>query len=55
MSTVYIYCKRCEGMFITSPENKPKSSVCIMGRCEIVEVTQEEALKIAEDKLNERS
>lgn len=50
MGCKYLHCNKCDGLFICADTTLPANVVCMNGKCEIEEVTEEDALRIAEEK-----
>ena len=49
MSTHYFKCSTCDSTFLTGEGVCPDNLICVFGRCNISEISLEEANKIVED------
>jgi len=54
MSAHYFKCYECDSMFVRGSTLIPENLVCVMGRCDIKEITREEADRLTEEMRDEQ-
>lgn len=53
MPIFYFHCETCDSLFVGGESHIPCNTVCVMGRCDINKISEEEANRIVEEKRNE--